>query len=82
MVILFRKLSKRIDRVEAENNELKKEVAELKTLCNSLKESNEELKKTCDGLKLDIDNLRDEGTVSPQQLIREYFLGDEGGSNK
>lgn len=82
MVILFRKASKRIDKLEAENFELKKQIEELKSNNAALKESFEELKKVCDGLKLDIDNLRDDGITSPQQLIREYFLGDEGGSNK
>ena len=93
MVILFRKLSKRIDRLEQENIKLveqnkmldsinssnNEEIRKLKEILVSLKAELDEKYKLLDELKLEVQNLKDDG-VSPQQLIREYLLGEEGGS--
>jgi len=93
MVILFRKLSKRIDRLEQENIKLveqnkmldsinssnSEEIRKLKEILVSLKAELDEKYKLLDELKLEVQNLKDDG-VSPQQLIREYLLGEEGGN--
>lgn len=77
---------KRIEELEKNNDKLTKQnifltkmVKDLEKRILSINDKLEEVMKAQKAIKLDVENLMEDGAVSPQQLIREYLLGEEGG---
>lgn len=83
MVIIKKKrieeLEKNNDKLTKQNIFLTKMVKDLEKRILSINDKLEEVMKAQKAIKLDVENLMEDGAVSPQQLIREYLLGEEGG---
>lgn len=83
MVIIKKKrieeLERNNDKLEKQNIFLTKMVKDLEKRILSINSKLEEVMKAQKVIKLDVENLMEDGAVSPQQLIREYLLGEEGG---